>query len=208
MSRAKIEFVPNGPIVVKGLDKLTRSDGTAHDKADAHYLCRCGASGKKPFCDGSHKVAGFTDAKERGETYETKQYPGKELTIVDNVGICCHAGECVRGAKGAFFSWKGDERISNPDGDDKDKIIETIRKCPSGSLAYVLEGKLQDQYFAEEEIFIAKDGPLEVRGAVALGGPASAELISKEHYTLCRCGSSKNKPFCDGTHKKAGFEAD
>lgn len=97
------------------------------------------------------------------------------------------------------------KRISNPNNDEKEKIIETIRNCPSGSLTYKIDGKLYDEFFSEPEIFVSKNGPLNIRGKISLNNPCSSELISREHYTLCRCGSSKNKPFCDGSHKKVGF---
>ena len=199
-----IDIPEKGPFIVKNLQRLTDAEGNAVEMAkEVIALCRCGASKNKPFCDGTHTEIGFTGAKEREETYPVKEFVGGELTVVDDIGICCHAGECVDGAPEAFFAWDGDERITKPDAETKERIIETIRKCPSGSLAYKVDGELLDEFFSEAEIFISKDGPLHVRGGVELTG---AEVASKNHYTLCRCGASKNKPFCDGAHKEAGFE--
>lgn len=201
---AKIEISKDGPFIVKQLNKLTSSQGEFEVKEQI-ALCRCGASKNKPYCDGSHISAKFSGEKQRDEEYETLEFKGEKLTVVDNIGICCHAGECVKGAPKAFFTFDGSKRISKPDEDAKENIIQTIRKCPSGSLAYKLNGKLYDEYFSQEEIFISKNGPLHIRGGIQLDDPATKELVSKEHYTLCRCGASKNKPFCDGTHKKINF---
>ena len=204
---ASIDISKNGPYIVKELHKVTNSE-KEFEKKEQQALCRCGDSKNKPYCDGSHQSNNFSGKKERTETYDTAEFKGKEITIMDNVGICCHAGECTKGAPEVFFTHENKKRISHPDKGDKEKTINVIRKCPSGSLAYKLSEKLYDQYFSEEEIFIAKDGPLHVRGGVALNGDSAKELVSKEHYALCRCGKSKNKPFCDGTHFKVGFKGD
>lgn len=199
-----IDVPDGGPFLVKGLQKLTDAqDQPIEMTKDVIALCRCGASSNKPFCDGTHKEIAFTGAREREETYPVREYAGQELTIVDDIGICCHAGECVEGAPQAFFTWEGDERVSTPDGCERDKVLATIRKCPSGSLAYRLDGKLHDEFFAEPEIFVSKDGPLHVRGGVAMNDHTPP---TTDHYTLCRCGASKNKPYCDGAHKEIGFK--
>jgi len=200
-----IDVSSNGPFIVKNLKKLTRYDNDALETKPVVALCRCGSSKTKPFCDGTHAKIGFDDKKVPKEEYPITEFEGKDLTVVDNIGVCSHAGFCVKGSPKAFFSWEGEKRISNPDNDDKEKIIETIRKCPSGSLTYKLNGKLYDEYFLEPEIFVSKNGPLFVRGGLLLNDPQAAKPHSKDHYTLCRCGSSKTKPFCDGSHKKIGF---
>ncbi len=200
-----IDVPENGPFLAKNLKKLTDAQDQPIEMAkDVIALCRCGASKNKPFCDGTHSEIGFTGAKERKETYDAKNFEGKELTVIDNVGVCCHAGACVHGAPSTFFRWDGDERISEPDNEEKQKIIDTIRQCPSGSLAYMLQGELQDEFFPEPEVFVSKDGPLHVRGGVELND--DDKPVSANHYTLCRCGASKNKPYCDGAHKDAGFK--
>lgn len=205
--KASIDIAPKGPFLVKGLQKLTDAEGNPVPmEKDTIALCRCGASKNKPFCDGTHSEIGFSGEKERAEAYPVREYEGDELTVVDDIGICCHAGECVKGAPDVFFEWDGDERISKPDAADRQKIIDVIRKCPSGSLAYKLSGELHDEFFDQEEIFISKDGPLHVRGGIAFDNPDGQAPPTRDHYTLCRCGASKNKPYCDGAHKEAGFK--
>lgn len=205
--KPSIDVPEDGPFLVKGLKKLTNHENqpVAMQK-DVIALCRCGASENKPFCDGTHKDIGFSGKKERTEIYPVREYIGEELTVVDDVGICCDARLCTHGAPETFFRWDGDERISEPDKEARDKVIETIRACPSGSLAYKLDGKLHDEFFSEAEIFISKDGPLHVRGGIEFNDPDGANPPTTDHYTLCRCGASKNKPFCDGAHKDVGFK--
>ncbi len=199
-----IDVQEGGPLLVKGLQKLTDSrDLPIKTVNKVIVLCRCGASQNKPFCDGSHTGTGFTGAKERQETSSARQYEGQELTIVDDAGVCCHAGSCVDGAPEAFFKWEGEQRVSVPDGCERDKIIAAIRACPSGALAYKLDGKIHDEFFNAPEIFVAEDGPLHVRGGIETAGETPP---TTDHYTLCRCGASKNKPYCDGAHKDAGFK--
>lgn len=201
-----IDVMESAPFIVKGLQNLYDAEGNAIEmEKDVIALCRCGASKNKPFCDGAHREIGFTGENEAGEPTPTREYEGKEVTVVDNTNLCCHAGECVRGAESAFFSWEGDERVSTPDAASAQQVIDTIRKCPSGSLAYKLQGELQDQFFSTAEIQILKDGPIAVRGGVVLNNPDGGQPATTSHYTLCRCGHSKNKPFCDGAHSDAGF---
>ena len=200
-----IDCPEKGPFLVKGLNKLTDSQNQPVEmEKDVIALCRCGQSENKPFCDGTHSDIGFTGAKERTEDPGTNEYSGSELTIIDNRGVCCHAGACIQGAPDVFFSWDGDERVSMPDKADRETVIATIRNCPSGSLAYKLGDEVHDEYFDEPEIFISDDGPLHIRGGIQLNDAAAPP--SSNHYTLCRCGASKNKPFCDGSHDDVGFK--
>ena len=80
--------------------------------------------------------------------------------------------------------------------------MATIRRCPSGSLLYKLHGKIVDQYSTETVVRVEKDGPLHVHRAKLAG---DAKPATQDHYTLCRCGASRNKPFCDGMHATVKF---
>lgn len=204
--RPSIDVSPNGPYLVAGLENFKNSKGENIESKKVIALCRCGASQNKPFCDGSHSKVGFDDRRIRKIKYQTKEFEGKDLTVVDNVGACSHAGYCVRGAPNVFFKWDNDERRSTPDEGETENTVQTIRKCPSGSLTYKLGGKHETDYFDEPVIVVSKDGPLYVRGACEFNDTTGAKPHIKEHYALCRCGSSKNKPFCDGAHKKVGFK--
>ena len=100
-----------------------------------------------------------------------------------------------------FFTFENGKRISHPDNATKDEVIKTIKKCPSGSLSYKLKGKVFDEQDRQAAIFVARDGPLYITGYPDLKDEINSKPFSKEHYTLCRCGLSKNKPFCDGGHR-------
>ena len=88
------------------------------------------------------------------------------------------------------------------------EIIETIRKCPSGALSYSIDGIEYRDYYGEPLVKVSKDGPYFVSGRIELvvGEAEFPEEVSKEHYTLCRCGASYNKLFCDDTHFTVNFK--
>ncbi|MDF1547381.1 MAG: glutamate synthase-related protein, partial [Bacteroidales bacterium] len=92
----------------------------------------------------------------------------------------------------------GIEPWIDADAETVEKIIETIKKCPSGALSYSIDGLKFDKFSASPEIRITEDGPYFIKGGIALQDQDKPE--STEHFALCRCGNSKNKPFCDGQH--------
>ena len=91
-----IKFLPQGPYQVEGLKELTDTTGNKISATDKIMLCRCGASGKKPYCDGSHVESGFTSDKETDAEWDYRtDYQEGTLVIHDNRGICSHAGFCT-----------------------------------------------------------------------------------------------------------------
>ncbi len=200
-----IELRPNGPLLVKGLEILRNSKGEIIPTENVFALCRCGQSANKPFCDGTHKKVGFSgDRLADGSADKRDSYRGKKITIHDNRGICAHAGECTSGLA-AVFKY-GEEPWIDPDGADVEAIIETIGKCPSGALSYVIEDVEQPAPDCEPAIAVTKDGPYAVEGKVECVEVSFGEGACRTRYTLCRCGQSKNKPFCDGSHYSVGFK--
>ncbi len=193
---------PNGPLDVQGIKALKSHQGEPIAVEDPAYLCRCGHSKNKPFCDGSHEAAGFSDKRLRAAPAAAVESRGKEVTVVDDFSLCAHAGECVDGAPATFFTQEAGHRVSHPDATPAGQVMATIRRCPSGSLLYKLHGALVHDYFAESEVLVQKDGPLHVHRAKLNG---DARPATEDHYALCRCGASANKPFCDGMHAKIEF---
>lgn len=201
-----IECKPDGPYIVKDLEDLWNSRAERIPTKSSIALCRCGGSATKPFCDGTHRNNGFSSAKlSDGSADKRESYRGRKITVHDNRAICAHAGHCTDKLAQVFKY--GKEPWIDPDGAEFELIIETIQKCPSGALSYSLDGKEATDPPRKAAVTISKDGPYEVVG-VQLAGQTWGEGASKERYTLCRCGASKNKPFCDGSHWSAGFKDD
>ena len=202
-----ISCKPNGPYLVKGITRFSNSSGEGIAVEETMALCRCGGSANKPFCDGTHKKKGFDDAKHPERTKDRRRdYVGKSITIHDNRGICAHAGECTDRLSAV---WRmGKKPWIDPDGARAEAIIETIAACPSGALSYSVDGVEHRDREGPPAIRLWKDGPYVVTGGVELEGVELGEGASSEHYTLCRCGASKNKPFCDGSHYDVGFRHD
>ena len=170
------------------------------------FLCRCGGSGNKPFCDGTHKRNRFSDKKlSDGEFDKRDTYEGKKVTVHDNRGICAHQGFCTDGAPKVFR--QDTEPWIDADGQPGDETAKVIRQCPSGALSYSVDGAEHRDLDREPQVKVSKDGPYYVSGYVeVVGHEPRAEEVSREHATLCRCGHSKNKPFCDGTHWEVEFK--
>jgi len=137
----------------------------------------------------------------------TKKYTNGEVTIVWKPSMCIHSAICFNGLGDVFhpqeLPWITPEKSTT------DKIINQIKKCPSGALSYYLNrdaGSEEVKVEAETIVETTPNGPLMVYGNVTIKD-STGNLTKKNNATaFCRCGASANKPFCDGSHKKIGFE--
>lgn len=184
---------------------LTDDGGNPVELPRVYSLCRCGQSGVKPMCDGTHAKVGFVGTRENSAKGPLEYYEGKNITIVYDRFLCMGAGFC--GELEAVFGTH-DAPIYEPDGAPVEAVIETIRKCPSGALTYIVGGVHYRDFFDKPEIVVEPDGPLHCVGGVDLiDDQVSDELLPMaDHYVLCRCGGSKKKPLCDGSHEENGFK--
>ena len=204
-----ISGIPNGPYLIQDPEpqpaaRVVGANGERYPEKRGMKLCRCGGSKNKPFCDGTHRTNGFDSANQADPAKNKRTaYVGKDITIFDNRAICAHAGFCTDGLK-EVFRMKHEPWI-DPDGAARARVIETIRRCPSGALSYAVNGVEGPTAAREPAIAVTKDGPYVVTGGVELAGQAFGDGAPQDHYTLCRCGASKNKPFCDGSHWKVEF---
>ena len=205
--KPRLTPLPDGPYKVEGLEKLTDSRQEMLPVKGTLLLCRCGGSKSKPFCDGTHTRIGFSCRPQTERVRDRRRdYPGEALTIHDNRCICSHAEHCTIHSPAVFCRDK--KPWIDPDGEEPQKVIKTIEMCPSGALSYSIDGREHRDREAEPEIRVDRDGPYCVRGGVELVGQNLGEGASLEHYTLCRCGESRNMPRCDGSHWEAGFKDD
>jgi CDGSH-type Zn-finger protein len=203
MKKSEVILTQYSPLMAVDT-KLVGSDGNPTETPRDYSLCRCGESNFKPQCDGSHAQAEFVGVREDSDKPPLEYYEGKEITIVYDRYMCMGAGYC--GELEAVFGTHDTPKYE-PDAAPAAEIIETIKKCPSGALTYILNGKHEKDYFPETRIVVEKDGPLHCQGDIELKDDQSSDglLPDADHYTLCRCGASKKKPLCDGSHEKNEF---
>lgn len=196
MSEPKRPFITpikNGPLVIENAPGIHTQDGVM-DNAPKVSICRCGQSKNKPFCDGSHVAAGFNSDRDDNENDERLVFPGVPITIYENVAICSHAGFCPSGKPDKWRPKTAHGGFSDAE------LIKKIKQCPSGALSYADGDTEHRDQERPVKLSLTKDGPLAIEGGIELRNVTWGAGASREHYTLCRCGASKMKPFCDGAH--------
>ncbi len=200
-----VVFTQYSPFYLIGAPPMTNSKGETIQLSKVTALCRCGKSENKPYCDGAHSKLGFVGSKDDDRRPDkVDEYVGKEITIYDNRGVCSADGSCVRLCPEVFQKDKKPHWIF-PDAASVKKVVETIEKCPSGALSYQIGSERIQGIKRPPAVRIAKDGPLAFVGGIQLIDDMESKPESLEHFTLCRCGGSKNKPFCDNSHKNIEF---
>lgn len=222
-AKGKIVIAPNGPYLVSGGLPLTKEVIDCQKEKDpvkwtggeklpdqgSYALCRCGHSGAKPNCDGSHlrgKFDGTETASRKKYNEQCEKYEGPGADLTDIPKLCSAARFCHRGGG----TWKLVEQTGNPKA--KELMIQECADCPSGRLVAwdKRTGKAIEPTF-EPSIGIVEDsqlkvsGPIRLKGGITVVGADGKEYEVRNRMTLCRCGKSKNKPFCDGAHIAAKF---
>ena len=138
---------------------------------------------------------------------ETKlhQYKGKNITVVYEPQRCIHAKECVRGLPSVFDP--DAKPWVNPENSDAKTIAAVVQRCPTGALHYHAEDThLAERADPSNTVTTTPDGPLFVRGNLNLVSENGDVLLADTRLALCRCGASKNKPFCDNSHFTVAFD--
>lgn len=206
----RITPTENGPYQVSGWVPVHRADGTpAAETEEEVYLCRCGGSSNKPYCDDTHlrKPYDGTEVADRGTTEARRDiYDGDGIAIYDDRSICAHIGNCTDNLASVFKL--GVEPWIEPTGARAEAIARQVALCPSGALSYALAGS-SAPVEAEREpgITASKNGPYLVVGKIPVVSEDGTPYEVRARFALCRCGGSRNKPFCDGTHWHNGFRA-
>ncbi len=144
-------------------------------------------------------------AKQYTGIKQDKRYSGEDIDITYSPRHCIHAAECVRSLPQSF---NPDERPwIKPDAAAADALAATVAQCPSGALHFIRkDGGAAEAAPAVNVISVWHNGPLQVHGDLHLTG-ATVAVAGETRATLCRCGESQHKPFCDNAHRQVGFSA-
>ena len=216
--RQRIEVMPHGPYEVSGDVPLHPKTIVRSDKGEAmtwstgdelghprtYLLCRCGQSDNKPFCDGTHAFDLFDGTESAPTTTSAERvevHDGPAIRVLKDGDLCQHAGFCGSKARSWF-----DMIPETDDHQVRVQLLGMIEHCPSGALSYELDGER-----IEPDLPVAvspvTDGPLFVSGGIEIERTSGELLETRNRVTLCRCGQSRNKPLCDGTHFEVDFKA-
>jgi uncharacterized Fe-S cluster protein YjdI/CDGSH-type Zn-finger protein len=134
-----------------------------------------------------------------------KVYRGRDIEVSFDLDICVHIGECLRGQPQVFQLNRRPWTL--PDMAGADEVADVVRLCPSGALLYRrLDGGAEEDADGPAKVMPIRDGPLLVTGKIEVRREdGTVETLPRA--TLCRCGESQHKPFCDNQHLAAGFRA-
>lgn len=205
-----LPLVQKTQIVSEYGEPLTwRTDGVI-PTGRSYTLCRCGQSRNKPFCDETHLEIDFdgTETASNAPTTERQWiFPGTTgIHVRKDPSLCSSAGFCGNRLEGiAQIARRTQDPIVRA------QVMAMVERCPSGSLTYSLEpGQADiepdypDQVAATIEITSDGpiNGPLWVTGNILIVRSDGVPLERRNRVTLCCCGRSRNKPFCDGSHRE------
>jgi CDGSH-type Zn-finger protein len=219
----KVTVTKNGPYRVDGSIPIAKQTIVADDEggsrdwqqgdpieAPAIYaLCRCGQSSNKPFCDSTHLTIDFdgTEVASREPYVDQAQvFAGPKLDLTDAQALCASGRFCDPDGS----VWRMIRKTNDPE--VREKVQLMAGNCPAGRLVVwdkATEQPIEPQF--EQSIGLVEDPVAEVSGPLWLRGGITVESADGEAYeirnrvTLCRCGASENKPFCDGSHVSVGF---
>jgi CDGSH-type Zn-finger protein len=217
-SSKKITITEDGPYIVSGSAPLSlqtigvNAEGESTEwikgetlpVAKEYALCRCGESKTKPFCDGSHAKAGFdgTETASREPVLKQAQVQdGPSMQLADAEVLCAFARFCDPNGR----IWNQVENTDDPE--VRANFIRQAGDCASGRLIAIdkatgkaVEPKLPQEIGVVEDPARQCSGPLWVRGGIPLVGADGKAYEVRNRMTLCRCGRSENKPFCNGAH--------
>ncbi len=215
----RIKIRPNGPYLVSGELPLREMApvhtlngepvdwhvlGEIQTEGNVYALCRCGQSKNRPFCDGSHVVANFdgaetADRRPIADRVETSSGPAG--AVLQEGTLCIGVGFCGTRTQNL---WDMIEKSDDPA--TREALIAMAGRCPSSSVSFADAGGDIVEPELPQDVAVIPGGPLWVRGGVAVEGTDGTEWETLNRVTLCRCGLSKNKPYCDGAHSEANFD--
>jgi CDGSH-type Zn-finger protein len=194
-----VTVIPDGPLKISDAKSVKFCGEPIASDGDV-FLCRCGESANAPFCDGSHSRIGFSGENAAQDAREIRVWEGDSLRTYFNQNTCMHAFDCktLGGLR---------ERELAGDADAAAEIIRVVGTCPSGALTYETKTELAEPAASnfDAEVEIIQGGEIRLQCNFEIDVELN-ERQQQERATLCRCGLSDRKPWCDGQHKrKEGF---
>jgi CDGSH-type Zn-finger protein len=220
---AKVTVTKDGPYLVAGAVPLAlqtivadaegSSEGWREGKTipapESYALCRCGHSRKKPFCDGSHTKTHFDGTETASREPFLKQakfLEGPDLILADAESLCAYGRFCDPNGS----VWRQVTETNDPE--IRRAFLLQVGNCPSGRLVAIdketgtpIETDVPISIGLVEDPQEHCSGPLYLRGGIAVVASDGYVYEVRERVTLCRCGQSDNKPFCNGAHASAKF---
>jgi CDGSH-type Zn-finger protein len=219
----KIEITSDGPYMVPAGIPLVRKTQVVSEYGEPltwkkedpietngdYCLCRCGKSGSKPFCDGTHHDIDF-DGTESSDNHLTaarqvKLPGGTHIVVKRDYSLCMESGFCGNRKTNidGMIHQTGDTQV-------RSQVMAMVERCPSGSYVYSIEpGGANIEPDLPQEVAltteITSQGPIEgpywITGGIPVERSDGKQLEVRNRVTLCNCGHSSNKPLCDGTHR-------
>lgn len=225
--KVQVRIAKDGPYIVSGDVPLVRLEIAVNEKGEsvawreierietpANYsLCRCGCSKNKPFCDSTHLAVDFdgTETADRTAYFDVAaNIDGPGVRLHDARQLCAEARFCDR----AGGLWNLVTECDDPE--TRALAEEEAMLCPSGRYVIcdadtgeAVEPEFEPSIAIVEDPSMGASGPVWVRGGIGIVSADGTTYEVRNRVTLCRCGHSQNKPFCDGSHLAKGFsEAD
>lgn len=134
-----------------------------------------------------------------------KEYSNGEVTVVWKPDACIHSEICIKGLPGVFQP--GERPWIKIEAASTEELVAQVKRCPSGALSYYMNGEEnQEAESLETKVEVLPNGPLLVYGTLRVVDKEGKEEVKNKTTAFCRCGASANKPYCDGSHVKTGFE--
>jgi CDGSH-type Zn-finger protein len=219
----RIKVSHNGPYEVTGGIPLAKQQigtdsegqsrewlqGQEYQVAESYELCRCGHSGDKPFCDGTHNTISFKGrerASRRPYVEQAEEFDGPEMLLTDAVVLCAFARFCDADGQIWNLIEETDDSLK------RDLVTRQAGHCPGGRLVAwskspreAIEPALEPSLGLVEDPQMGVSGPIWVRGGIEIVSSDGTPYETRNRVALCRCGASANKPFCDGTHASIRF---
>lgn len=127
-----------------------------------------------------------------------RTYKNEKITITFDPQKCIHSAVCLQALPEVFNL--NNRPWVDPDAGEAEEIKRAIDACPSGALQYISEEPVQEKEPVRVEITVREDGPYVVAGTVEIIHSDGTREV-ENGCALCRCNKSKNKPFCDGSHR-------